>query len=261
MAQVGRPSQVGWLKAKVGTQWFAVDGDDKPTGEPLDIELAYECVGDPSAAPLLLCNGIAMQGILFGSEFLEALAAAGPYYVIVYDARDCGLSTKVDAAGDPAIVQVFAQKQLGLRQQRKDGIPYFVSCVLARPRPPLPPPPLPPPALPPPPLLPPPPPPPPPPPHPLSPPPRRRQPPPLVPLDPKLLLLLLVLMVVMCACACAWPFLAAACCRSPAGIWPQTPSACWTRSASPPRTWLASQRSAAPPRRRWPSSTPRASPR
>ena len=28
-----------------------------------------------------------------------------------------------------AIAQVFAQKQLGMRQQRKDGIPYFISCV------------------------------------------------------------------------------------------------------------------------------------
>eukprot|EP01046_Picozoa_sp_COSAG06_P099042 COSAG06_NODE_45146_length_357_cov_0.794574_1_plen_54_part_01 len=32
--------------AKVGTQWFAVDADDKPTGEPTDIELAYETYGD-----------------------------------------------------------------------------------------------------------------------------------------------------------------------------------------------------------------------
>ena len=114
---------------KVGTQWFAVDANDAPTGEGLDIELAYETFGDSGAAPLLLCNGVTMQGILFGEEFLNALAAAGPYYVIVYDARDCGLSTKIDAAGDPPIAQCFAQKQLGLRQQRKDGIPYFISCA------------------------------------------------------------------------------------------------------------------------------------
>ena len=128
MAQ--RPSQVGLMRTKVGTQWFAVDADDKPTGEPLDIELAYETYGEPSNAPLLLCNGISMQGIMFGSDFLQALADTGPYYVIVYDARDCGLSTQINAAGDPPIVQVFAQKQLGLRQQRKDGIPYFISCAL-----------------------------------------------------------------------------------------------------------------------------------
>jgi pimeloyl-ACP methyl ester carboxylesterase len=80
---------------KVGTQWFAVGADDKPTpGQtPLDIELAYETYGDAGAAPLLLCNGVTMQGVLFGTDFLEALAAAGPYYVIVYDARDCGLSS------------------------------------------------------------------------------------------------------------------------------------------------------------------------
>jgi hypothetical protein len=126
---MAQPSQGALRRAKVGTQWFAVDADDKPTGAPVDIELAYETYGRPGDAPLLLCNGIAMQGIMFGTEFLQALAAAGPYYVIVYDARDCGLSTQIDTAGDPPIVQVFAQKQLGLRQQRKDGIPYFMSCV------------------------------------------------------------------------------------------------------------------------------------
>ncbi len=114
---------------KVGTQWFAVDGKDQPTGAPLDIELGYETYGDASAPPLLLCNGVSMQGVLFGAEFLEALAAAGPYYVIVYDSRDTGLSTKIEAAGDPAIAQVFAQKQLGMKQERKDGIPYFISYV------------------------------------------------------------------------------------------------------------------------------------
>ena len=121
---------------KVGTQWFAVDSKDRPTGAPLDIELAYETYGEPSAAPLLLCNGVAMQGVLFGTEFLQALAAAGPYFVIVYDSRDTGLSTKIEAAGDPAIAQVFAQKQLGMKQERKDGIPYFVSCVQPCPLPP-----------------------------------------------------------------------------------------------------------------------------
>jgi hypothetical protein len=121
---------------KVGTQWFAVDSKDQPTGAPLDIELAYETYGQPSAAPLLLCNGVSMQGVLFGAEFLQALAAAGPYYVIVYDARDTGLSTKIEGAGDPAIAQVFAQKQLGMKQERKDGIPYFISCVQPRPPPP-----------------------------------------------------------------------------------------------------------------------------
>ena len=125
MAQ--RPSQLGLNRTKVGTQWFAVDAADKPTGEPLDIELAYETFGEPTNPPVLLCNGISMQGIMFGSDFLQALAEAGPYYVIAYDARDCGLSTLIDAAGDPPIVQAFAQKQLGLRQQRKDGIPYFIS--------------------------------------------------------------------------------------------------------------------------------------
>lgn len=47
--------------AKVGTQWFAVDSNDQPTGSGLDIEIAYETYGSASAPPLLLCNGVSMQ--------------------------------------------------------------------------------------------------------------------------------------------------------------------------------------------------------
>ena len=45
---------------------------------------------------------MAMPLVFFGAEFCEALAASGPYWVITYDARDCGLSKKLDEAGEGA---------------------------------------------------------------------------------------------------------------------------------------------------------------
>ena len=113
-------------EAKVN-EWRAVDGDDQPTGEALDIILSYETYGDPSGRPLLLCPGVVVcpQHGMWGADFIEALVAVG-FYVIAYDARDSGMSTKVDLAGDPPIAKIYAEKQLGITMQRKDGIPYFI---------------------------------------------------------------------------------------------------------------------------------------
>jgi pimeloyl-ACP methyl ester carboxylesterase len=63
---------------------------------------------------------------MWGQDFIDALVAGG-FYVVAYDARDSGLSTKVTAAGDPPIAKIYAEKALGINMQRKDGIPYFVT--------------------------------------------------------------------------------------------------------------------------------------
>jgi pimeloyl-ACP methyl ester carboxylesterase len=57
------------------------------------IEIAYETFGEPSAPPLLLIMGLSAQMIHWDEEFCSALAGYG-YYVIRFDNRDCGLSTK-----------------------------------------------------------------------------------------------------------------------------------------------------------------------
>ena len=64
MAQ--RPSQLGLNRTKVGTQWFAVDAADKPTGEPLDIELAYETFGEPTNQRHLDAGNYVRQRLLAG---------------------------------------------------------------------------------------------------------------------------------------------------------------------------------------------------
>jgi pimeloyl-ACP methyl ester carboxylesterase len=60
------------------------------------IEIVYETIGDPSDPPLLLVMGLGMQLIHWDRELCERLAARG-FYVIRYDNRDSGLSTKIDA--------------------------------------------------------------------------------------------------------------------------------------------------------------------
>ena len=59
------------------------------------IELAYETIGSPADPPLLLVAGYGTQLIAWPRGFSEMLAAGGRY-VIEYDNRDSGLSTKLD---------------------------------------------------------------------------------------------------------------------------------------------------------------------
>jgi pimeloyl-ACP methyl ester carboxylesterase len=62
------------------------------------IELAYDEIGDPDGAPLLLIMGLAAQLIHWDERFCRLLADRG-YRVIRFDNRDIGHSTKIDWAG------------------------------------------------------------------------------------------------------------------------------------------------------------------
>ncbi|MEV5535229.1 alpha/beta hydrolase [Saccharopolyspora shandongensis] len=59
------------------------------------VSIAYESFGDPADAPVLLVMGFGAQMIAWHEDFCRALADRGRY-VIRYDNRDCGLSTKFD---------------------------------------------------------------------------------------------------------------------------------------------------------------------
>jgi pimeloyl-ACP methyl ester carboxylesterase len=61
----------------------------------LDIE--YETFGSPADPALLLVAGFAVQLTRWETGFCERLAN-GPRFVIRFDNRDCGLSTKLDGA-------------------------------------------------------------------------------------------------------------------------------------------------------------------
>ena len=58
-----------------------------------DVELFYETFGDGADAALLLVNGLGSQCISYRSQWCEKFAAEG-FFVIRFDNRDTGLSTK-----------------------------------------------------------------------------------------------------------------------------------------------------------------------
>jgi len=62
---------------------------------PTGIDLAYETVGSPTDPPLLLVTGYGTQLIAWPRGF-SAMLAAGGRFVIEYDNRDSGLSSKLD---------------------------------------------------------------------------------------------------------------------------------------------------------------------
>src|SRR5829696_2477939 len=68
-----------------------------PKAQANGMELEYDTTGDPGAPPLLLVMGLGAQMIAWDDELCERLAAAG-FFVIRFDNRDAGLSTKVASA-------------------------------------------------------------------------------------------------------------------------------------------------------------------
>jgi len=78
------------------------------------IEIVYDTFGESTALPMLLVIGLGEQMIAWDEEFCSELAAQG-YWVIRYDNRDAGLSTKLDEAGIPnipALVQAQMQGEM-----------------------------------------------------------------------------------------------------------------------------------------------------
>jgi len=64
------------------------------------IELCYDTFGDRKDPPLLLIMGLGAQMILWDDGFCTALAARG-FYVIRFDNRDIGRSTKIAGEAPP----------------------------------------------------------------------------------------------------------------------------------------------------------------
>ena len=76
------------------------------------IQIEYDTFGNRSGRPLLLVMGLGAQMIQWRREFCEQLADAG-HFVIRFDNRDVGLSSKFDAAGAPDMANVMAQMLAG----------------------------------------------------------------------------------------------------------------------------------------------------
>jgi len=77
-----------------------------------NIELEYDTFGDSTSEPLLLIMGLGAQMIQWPEEFCEMLVEKG-FYVIRFDNRDVGLSTKFDHLGIPKFREAREAVQRG----------------------------------------------------------------------------------------------------------------------------------------------------
>ncbi len=71
------------------------------------IQLYYETHGDPGGRPLLLVMGLGAQMTLWEPAFCDLLAEKG-FYVIRFDNRDVGLSSKIEGGPQPDIAKAMA---------------------------------------------------------------------------------------------------------------------------------------------------------
>lgn len=83
------------------------------------INLEYETFGDPANPAILLIMGLGGQLILWPEDFCQTLANAG-HYVIRYDNRDVGLSSRIRGRREPKVVRTALAALLGLRVK----VPY-----------------------------------------------------------------------------------------------------------------------------------------
>lgn len=97
-----------------------------PKASANSIRIEYETFGDPSSPPILLIIGLGGQLIYWDEEFCRQLAEAD-LYVIRFDNRDAGLSTKFDEAGVPDIMDVIGKVMSG----QKVTPPYTIEDMAA----------------------------------------------------------------------------------------------------------------------------------
>lgn len=86
-----------------------------PRAQTDGIELEYETFGSIAQPPLVLIMGLSRQMISWPDAFCERLAKHGQY-VIRFDNRDVGLSSKLGHLGPPQVLQAMAA--------RREGTPY-----------------------------------------------------------------------------------------------------------------------------------------
>jgi len=85
------------------------------------LRFEVETSGDEQAPAVLLTMGLGMQLTAWPERLLTALVDAG-YRVIRYDNRDIGLSSHLDALGEPNLLWQFVKLRLGLRLRSAYGL-------------------------------------------------------------------------------------------------------------------------------------------
>lgn len=103
------------------------------------IEICYDTFGDSKSPPLLLIMGLAAQMIAWDEVFCAELAGRG-YYVIRFDNRDIGRSTRFPQHGAPDLMALLSQALLRkpvtapytLRDMAADSVGLLDALGLAR---------------------------------------------------------------------------------------------------------------------------------
>ena len=83
-----------------------IQHSDSATARANGIEIVYDMFGDSDKPPVLLIIGLGQQMIAWDKEFCTQIAARG-YWVIRFDNRDTGLSTKLNKVKIPNMAVVF----------------------------------------------------------------------------------------------------------------------------------------------------------
>ena len=78
------------------------------------VTLTYETQGNPGDPPLLLIMGLGMQLTSWPDSFCDALVKRG-FYLIRFDNRDSGLSSKLTQLGVPNVKMAFVKAMLRFR--------------------------------------------------------------------------------------------------------------------------------------------------
>jgi pimeloyl-ACP methyl ester carboxylesterase len=76
-----------------------------PKANVNNITIEYETMGDLNSKPLLLIAGLGSQLLAWSEEICQKLAENG-FFVIKFDNRDVGLSTKFEDAGIPDMIEI-----------------------------------------------------------------------------------------------------------------------------------------------------------
>ncbi|NYE60138.1 proline iminopeptidase [Duganella sp. 1224] len=79
------------------------------------ITIAYETSGNPLDPPVLLIMGLGMQLIAWPDDLVNGLVEQG-YYVIRFDNRDVGLSTKLHQHKRPNLLWAYLKSLVGWKQ-------------------------------------------------------------------------------------------------------------------------------------------------
>jgi pimeloyl-ACP methyl ester carboxylesterase len=106
--------------------YYSDGGDPMPKASANQISIEYETFGNPSSPPILLIIGLGAQLIYWDEVFCRQLAEAG-LYVIRFDNRDSGLSTKFDEAGVPDVSDTISK----LMNRQKVTPPYTIEDMAA----------------------------------------------------------------------------------------------------------------------------------